>query len=104
VPLQDPSAASEPPPALQRLCPHLSPDEAVAGAPSGFLYARLLEDGGGADLRWLFRVAGEPAVAAWLAQHGGRALSRRSRAYWEIVLGVSAPAPSEAAHELWPLA
>lgn len=104
MPPQDPSPAPEPPPALARLLPHASLDEAVTAAPLHFLYARLLEDGTGEDLRWLFRVAGEPAVAAWFARRGGRALSRRSRAFWEIVLGVGAAAPSPAAHELWPLA
>jgi hypothetical protein len=102
VPPQEPSPAPKPPPSLGRLFPHVSLDEADAAAPSG--YARLLEDGAGEDLRWLFRLAGEPAIAAWFARLGGRALSRRSRAHWQIVLGVSAPAPSPTACELWPLA
>ena len=101
---RDPSPAPKPPPALGRLFPHVSLAETIEAAPCGFLYARLLEDGAAEDLRWLFRAAGAPAVAAWFAQRGGRALSRRSRAFWAIVLGVSPPAPSPTARELWPLA
>lgn len=73
-------------------------------SPPGLLFARLLEDGTGEDLRWLFRSAGEPAIAAWFSQRGGRALSRRSGAFWKIVLGVGAAEGPAVAHELWPLA
>ena len=67
------------------------------------LTARLLEDGDAADLGWLFRTVSEPAVAAWLARFGGRQLSRRSRAFWAVVLGTEAAPPVPAADALWPL-
>jgi hypothetical protein len=69
--------------------------------------ARLLEDGDGADLAWLTETVAEDDLAAWLERHGGRQLSRRSRAFWEVVLatvpGHSAGAASEAGDLLWPL-
>jgi hypothetical protein len=67
------------------------------------LIARLLEDGDAADLGWLFRTFSEPAVAEWLARLGGRQLSRRSRAFWEVVLGVEAVPAGPVSDALWPL-
>ena len=67
------------------------------------LIARLLEDGDSADLSWLAAQVSEPALADWLAWHGGRQLSRRSRAFWEVVLGREAGPPVPGAGELWPL-
>jgi hypothetical protein len=83
--------------------------EDAAGDPSwGHVVGRLLEDGDGADLRWLFAARGEAAVRDWLELHGRRALSRRSRIYWHRLLAVdgvdsrdTAPATARA---LWPLA
>ncbi len=72
------------------------------GAPT-LLIARILEDGDAADLAWLLATFPEGEVAAWLARHGGRQLSRRSRAFWQVALGVeAAPGPPEA-DLLWPL-
>ncbi len=74
---------------------------------SSLLIARLLEDGDAADLAWLTVTIPEPELAAWLVRHGGRQLSRRSRAFWQVVLGAAAgPALSEnrpEAEALWPL-
>jgi hypothetical protein len=67
------------------------------------LIARLLEDGDAADLAWLFKNLPEPALAQWLACHGGRQLSRRSRAFWELVLGRVAGPAHPLAEALWPL-
>jgi hypothetical protein len=69
-----------------------------------FLVARLMEEGDGAELRWLVRTYGRDALASLLARRGGRALSRRSRAFWECVLGARSAAAHPLAHELWPLA
>lgn len=79
----------------------------MGGRPGPFLIARLLEDGDGADLAWLTEAIAEDDLAAWLERHGGRQLSRRSRAFWEIVLGVvpkqsAGPVPETGAL-LWPL-
>jgi hypothetical protein len=70
----------------------------------GFLIGRLLEEGDGADLRWLSEQIGEGEMAAWLRREGGRVLSHRSRVYWEQVLGVAAGGSLPRAGELWPTA
>jgi hypothetical protein len=85
----------------------LFPDSADAdlspeGAPS-LLISRLLENGDAADLAWLLEAFPETEIAAWVARHGGRQLSRRSRAFWGAVLGVE-PGPADpVAEALWPL-
>ena len=71
-------------------------------APS-LLIARLLEDGDAADLAWLLATFPEAEVAAWLARHGGRQLSRRSRAFWQVALGVAASSAPPETGLLWPL-
>lgn len=70
----------------------------------GYLVAKLLEEGDGADLRWLHEQIGEGEMAVWLRREGGRALSHRSRAFWELVLGVEAGGSHPRAGELWPAA
>jgi hypothetical protein len=70
---------------------------------SSLLIARLLEDGDAADLAWLTATFPEPEIAAWLARHGGRQLSRRSRAFWQVVLGGEAGPARPEAEALWPL-
>jgi hypothetical protein len=67
------------------------------------LIARLLEDGDSRDLAWLAGVTSEPDLADWLGRHGGRQLSRRSRAFWEVVLGREAGPAAPGAEDLWPL-
>jgi hypothetical protein len=64
---------------------------------------RLLEDGDGADLAWLCEAVPEEELAAWLERRGGRKLSRRSRAFWEIVLDRRAGPAAESGDLLWPL-
>ena len=67
------------------------------------MIGRLLEDGDGADLAWLCETVPEEELAAWLEHHGGRKLSRRSRAFWEVVLA-AVPSPAAASGDLlWPL-
>jgi hypothetical protein len=73
-----------------------------------WVMARLLEDGDGADLRWLCRELPEETLAAWLDHHGVRRLSRRSLAFWSVLLGRGGPPADLAAtlvqrHALWPL-
>jgi hypothetical protein len=87
----------------RRLFPdHAEADLSPERSPS-LLISRLLEDGDAADLSWLLEVFPEAEIAAWVARHGGRQLSRRSRAFWGAVLGVK-PGPADpAAEALWPL-
>lgn len=98
-----------PPPGTLRLFPDHEPAElAGLAGESGrsLLLARLLEDGDSADLGWLAGAVPEAEIAEWLGRCGGRLLSVRSRAFWEVVLGVPAGPATEAtggARELWPL-
>jgi len=83
-------------------------DEAAVTAERApaLLIARLLEDGDAADLTWLLATFPEGEVAGWLARHGGRQLSRRSRAFWQVALGVEAAPAGDGIPEadlLWPL-
>jgi hypothetical protein len=80
------------------------PDDFVRAGGRGLVVARLLEDGDRDDLAWLVSVAGPAELGDWVARHGLRRLSRRSRALWFAALGLG-PAPRSAAAEaLWPLA
>lgn len=88
-----------PPEGTGRLFPHGVPlDEAHRGN----LIARLLEEGDAADLRWLVEQIGEGKVADWLRRDGGRALSHRSRVFWELVLDAEAGGGHRRAGDLWP--
>jgi hypothetical protein len=69
-----------------------------------FLVARLMEEGSGEELRWLVAEVGRDPLVALLGSRGGRQLSRRSRAFWERVLGIASATPHPLARELWPLA
>lgn len=88
-------------PAARRLFAHEDLDP--PGPPAALVIGRLLEDGDGADLAWLFASAGEERAADWYARRGGRQLSRRSRAFWGLVLGREPGPAAAAAGELWPL-
>ena len=68
-----------------------------------FVIERLLDEGDCADLAWLAARFGEERLAAWVAAHGGRRLSRRSRALWALALAVEPSPPAPAARQLWPL-
>lgn len=45
----------------------------------------------------------EAELAAWLADRGGRKLSRRSRAFWEVVVGSPSGPQAGGGSDLWPL-
>jgi Family of unknown function (DUF6922) len=87
----------------RRLFPDYDPAALADPAHAPFVIARLLEDGDGTDLRWLAERYGEARLAGWLAAAGGRALSRRSRAFWRLLLATPAAPPLAAAAALWPL-
>lgn len=91
------------PAGARRLFAHWAGEDLTPEQAPSLLIARLLEDGDAADLAWLLSVTPEPEIAAWLARHGGRQLSRRSRAFWEAVLGVEAGPPVPETLALWPL-
>lgn len=89
------------PAGARRLFPH-HPEPPDPERHPDFVIERLLDEGDSADLAWLVGRFGEPRLAAWVAAHGGRRLSRRSRALWSLTLGVS-PTMPPAGGKLWPL-
>lgn len=89
------------PAATARLFPHERPEDVADPAHRPFLIARLLEAGDRADLRWLSAEVDESALAACLAARGDL-LSRRSAAFWRLLLdGDLAPAAADA-EATWP--
>jgi hypothetical protein len=84
-----------------RLFPH-HPQQDLDAAPE-LVIGRLLEDGDGRDLRWMFATLGEEAVERWFAERGGRQLSARSRALWRLLLSCEPAAPAAGSEDLWPL-
>jgi len=91
------------PPRTRRHFPAGAPDLERAGE-RGATLARLLEDGDREDLAWLAGALDRAALADWVARHGTRRLSRRSRALWFAALGLGAAPRSPVAEALWPLA
>lgn len=72
------------------------------------MLACLLEDGGREDLAALGGSLPEATLAGWLTRHGARRLSRRSLAFWSVVLDRPDLQPERlpalaARRELWPL-
>jgi hypothetical protein len=55
----------------------------------GVIVERILERGSWEQIRWLFRTYGEQQVADWVQQHGFRLLSKRSFAFWRLVLKIT---------------
>jgi hypothetical protein len=98
-----PDVGSAVPARTRRLFTAWDEADLTPGRAPALLIARTLEDGDAADLAWLLATFPEPEVAAWLARHGGRQLSRRSRAFWQVALGVEAVPRLPEADPLWPL-
>lgn len=92
-----------PPAATRRLFPNYDEADLTPERAGSLLIAHLLEDGDAGDLAWLLAAIPEPVIADWFARHGGRQLSARSRAFWEIVLGRPAGPAHPDAEALWPL-
>ena len=81
-------------------------DEAAVLAPEGetLLIGRLLEDGDRRDLRWLVARVGEAGLTRWFARRARRQLSRRSRAFWALLLDRPVAEGDEVSGgALWPL-
>ncbi len=90
--------ADRPPQTTHRLFPEL--DEDAGLTPDDFVIGRLLEDGDRTDLRWLCSAAGRDRLGAWMARRADRQLSRRSRAFWSLVLDTRT---ADRDNPLWPL-
>ena len=91
------------PPGARRLFSGYTEEDLTPDRGGSLLIARLLEDCDAAVLAWLTSTFSEADLAAWLARHGGRQLSVRSRAFWEVVLGCQAGPAVPEAGALWPL-
>ncbi len=87
----------------ERLFPDVEPEDLTLERSRSLVLARLLEDGDSNDIAWLFTVLPEDEISAWLTARGERKLSRRSAAFWQAVLGVSAGFPALGRPDLWPL-
>ena len=86
-----------------RLFPHYeTPEQWVERSP-GLLIGKVLEEGNQRDLRWLTRTYTDEDLRSWLQDHGHRLLTRRSRAFWYLLLGLPGPETSEPGELLWPL-
>lgn len=88
------------PAGARRLFPH-HPEPPDPARDPDFVIERLLDEGDSVDVAWLVARFGEPRLRAWLAAHGARRLSRRSRALWSLALDVECSPPP--AHDLWPM-
>jgi hypothetical protein len=55
----------------------------------GVIIERILERGSWEQVRWLFYTYGEEKVADWVQRHGFRLLSKRSFAFWRLVLKIT---------------
>lgn len=92
-----------PPEHAQSLLSHFVEPPTADGELWPTLVERLLEDGDRDDLRWLTSALPEEHLARWLDQRGARRLSRRSRAFWSLLLDREASAIPTARADLWPL-
>ncbi|MEM9554874.1 MAG: hypothetical protein AAGC60_11490 [Acidobacteriota bacterium] len=87
---------------VRRLFDGYEPTDLEAPDARDFVIERLLEAGEGDELAWLLREHVDEATArAWFERHGGRRLSRRSRAFWALALGTTVPEPPVLGAEIW---
>jgi hypothetical protein len=91
------------PPGTRRLVSGYAEEDLTPERGGSLLISRLLEDGDAEDLAWLLGIFPEAVLADWLGRVGGRKLSSRSRAFWEVVLGHPAGPAHPEAKALWPL-
>ncbi len=91
------------PPASCRLFAHYARDRLAVDQALDFVIGRLLEEGETDDLKWLARAVSEEHLAEWLRHRGGRQLTRRSRCFWQVVLGSRVTPPAFDPAQLWPL-
>ena len=95
-----PTAPAELPPGVRRLVGDPPPDPDLH---RDHLLARVLQEGDSADLAWLVARFGEAELARVAGERGGRLLSRRTRAFWALVLGVEPSPEHPLTSALWPL-
>jgi len=86
-----------------RLFAHYDDAERLPAAAPELVMERLLEEGDSSDLRWLNGAYPEPRLSSWLDEHGSRLLSRRSQAFWRIMLDRPDSVVAAPGEQLWPL-
>ncbi len=59
-----------------------------------FVCARLLQEGGLAEVKFLRDVYGDAAVRRWMQRHQARGMSPSRIRFWQLVLGLSERAVS----------
>ena len=91
-----------PPPTTRRLFAHYEPSALTERAALHFVVLRLAEEGDRDDLRWLVGRCGGERIADVLSRRGRRHLSRRSRAFWEVVFGLDVRGAGSSDSEPWP--
>lgn len=102
-------SAAAAPPGTRRLFPHELDDEFrsvedLLEEHRALVVERLLEEGDRCDLAWLGRHLPEADLVTWLAERGPRRLSRRSLAFWHLILEGRPRVPeARPGDALWPL-
>ena len=99
------------PEATRRLFPAIEVDALESTTATDFVIGRVLEEGDRRDLRWLCGETTEATLGEWLGRRADRQLSRRSRAFWSLILSLQNPdvaderhaGPVAADNPLWPL-
>jgi hypothetical protein len=92
-----------PPGVARRLTPGVAIDLDDPAGRSAVI-GLLLEDGDRNELAWLASTFERGELHRWFVRHGGRRLSRRSRAFWSATFDLPAPKAPWIAREIWPLA
>lgn len=77
------------PPDSEWLFPEYRFEEMKLESHSSVIIERILERGSWEQVRWLFSTYGEPRVTNWVRAHGFRLLSKRSFAFWRLVLDIN---------------
>lgn len=87
----------------RRLFPHHPATTVDDDDATPFRIERILEEGDTEDLRSLFREVGEEAIRRWVEERAARRLSRRSLAFWGLLLEIEdPPRPAAIREALWP--
>ncbi len=87
---------------MARHAPHYRSELLEQDEWASWRVATLLEDGDRRELRALVEDVGAKRLRQWLVERGARQLSRRSLAFWALVLDAKVTATS-GRDELWPL-
>jgi hypothetical protein len=87
----------------RRLFAHYEDTAALPDTSPTLVLAKLMEEGDVDDLHWLTSACSEADLATWLDTRGPRQLSRRSLAFWRLMLDRPDDGTAHSGDELWPL-